>query len=108
MALFITGTTGYIGGTIAARLVAAGRDVRGLVRDEAKAKQLATLGITPVLGNLDDTDLLIQEAQGGKTHSLVFGRNNDQLRRSLNSNGVIPVLFLNNLLKDCGCSNPNS
>lgn len=63
MALFITGTTGYIGGTIAARLVAAGRDVRGLVRDEAKAKQLAALGITPVLGNLDDTELLIQEAR---------------------------------------------
>ena len=36
MKLFITGATGYIGGSIANRLVAAGHTVRGLVRDPAK------------------------------------------------------------------------
>ena len=30
----------------------------------------------------------------------------DQLNERLNSNGVSLVLLLNNLLKDCACSNP--
>jgi nucleoside-diphosphate-sugar epimerase len=64
MAIFVTGATGYIGGAMAARLVADGYEVRGLVRDEAKAKQLAERGVLPVLGNLDDTDLLVREARG--------------------------------------------
>jgi nucleoside-diphosphate-sugar epimerase len=66
MAIFVTGATGYIGGAVAARLVADGYEVRGLVRDEAKAKQLADKRIVPVLGNLDDTDLIIREARASE------------------------------------------
>lgn len=66
MAIFITGATGYIGGSIAARLSGMGREVRGLVRTEEKAKQLATLGITPVVGNLDDSELLRREARSSE------------------------------------------
>jgi nucleoside-diphosphate-sugar epimerase len=61
--LFLTGATGYIGGSLAARLVEAGTRVRGLVRSQASAALLAERGIEPVLGNLDDADLLTREAR---------------------------------------------
>ena len=62
MKLFITGATGYIGGSIAVRLVAAGHAVRGLVRDPAKSGLLRAHGIEPVPGSLDDEDVLAREA----------------------------------------------
>jgi len=62
VAIFVTGAAGFIGGAVAARLVANGHQVRGLVRDEARAEQLARRGIVPVLGHLDDRELLIREA----------------------------------------------
>lgn len=63
MKLFITGAAGYIGGAVAMRLIDAGHQVRGLVRDAAKATLLRRSGIEPVLGNLDDADLLSREAR---------------------------------------------
>jgi nucleoside-diphosphate-sugar epimerase len=62
--IFLTGATGYIGGSLAARLVEAGRRVRGLVRNPESAALLAERGIEPVLGGLDDSDLLTREARG--------------------------------------------
>ncbi|MQR00628.1 NAD-dependent epimerase/dehydratase family protein [Glaciimonas soli] len=63
MKVFITGATGFIGGSVAARLVAEGYSVRGLVRTEAQAALLAQRGIEPVLGMLEDADVLTREAQ---------------------------------------------
>ena len=63
MSIFVTGANGFIGGSIAARLVAQGTEVRGLVRDDSIAAELAKLGVTPVVGTLDDRDLLIREAR---------------------------------------------
>jgi nucleoside-diphosphate-sugar epimerase len=63
MNVFVTGATGYIGGTVAVRLTESGNRVRGLARNRAKADQLAALGIEPVLGELDDSDLLMREAR---------------------------------------------
>jgi len=62
MTIFITGATGYIGGSIATRLVAAGHVVRGLVRTPEKVEQLARTGVQPVLGSLDDVLILTREA----------------------------------------------
>jgi nucleoside-diphosphate-sugar epimerase len=62
MSIFLTGANGYVGGTVALRLIRAGYSVRGLVRDEQKAIQVKALGIEPVVGSLDDRDLLIREA----------------------------------------------
>lgn len=63
MKVFVTGASGYIGGSVARLLVTAGHTVRGLTRDAAKAGLLARLGITPVIGSLDDAPLLTAEAR---------------------------------------------
>jgi nucleoside-diphosphate-sugar epimerase len=58
MRIFCTGTSGYIGGSIAVALAAAGHEVSGLVRSERSAEQVRALSITPVHGTLDDGDIL--------------------------------------------------
>jgi nucleoside-diphosphate-sugar epimerase len=58
MKVFITGATGYIGGTVAAKLLAAGHQVSGLARDKEKAAALEARGISPVVGTLDDLHVL--------------------------------------------------
>lgn len=63
MKLFMTGAAGYIGGSVAARLVAQGHTVRGLLRDEAKSPALLACGIQPVIGSLDDEEVLAREAR---------------------------------------------
>ena len=61
--IFLTGATGYIGGSLAVRLIEGGSRVRGLVRNRESAALLSARGIEPVLGSLDDADLLTQEAR---------------------------------------------
>lgn len=63
MNIFMTGATGYIGGTIARRLLDDGHRVRGLVRDTEKARRLASFGVEPVTGSLDDAAVLMVEAR---------------------------------------------
>ncbi|MCY1002253.1 NAD-dependent epimerase/dehydratase family protein [Myxococcus sp. MISCRS1] len=63
MNLFITGATGFIGGSLAVDLKSRGHSIRGLVRDEAKARKLAALGVEPVLGDLDNVAVLTAEAR---------------------------------------------
>jgi nucleoside-diphosphate-sugar epimerase len=58
MRIFCTGTSGYIGGSIAVALVAAGHEVSGLVRSERSAELVRALGLIPVHGTLDDGDVL--------------------------------------------------
>ena len=63
MNIFLTGATGYIGGTVAHRLLRDGHKLRGLVRDADKAAKLSALGIEPVRGGLDDAATLTAEAR---------------------------------------------
>jgi len=58
MRIFCTGASGYIGGSIAMALAAAGHEVAGLVRSERSAELVRALGITPVHGTLDDGGIL--------------------------------------------------
>lgn len=63
MNVFVTGAAGFIGGSIATGLVRAGHTVTGLVRSAEQAKELTALGITPVIGTLDDSALLAEQAR---------------------------------------------
>jgi nucleoside-diphosphate-sugar epimerase len=63
MKVFCTGAAGYIGGSVAAYLVAAGHQVTGLVRSREKADAVRARGIQPLLGTLDDGEPLAQAAR---------------------------------------------
>jgi nucleoside-diphosphate-sugar epimerase len=63
MKVFCTGASGYIGGSVAAHLVAAGHQITGLVRSPEKADAVRARGIQPLLGTLDDAERLAQAAK---------------------------------------------
>jgi uncharacterized protein YbjT (DUF2867 family) len=63
MKVFCTGASGYIGGSVAAHLIAAGHDVTGLVRSAGKAEAVRARGIQPLLGTLDDVEILARAAR---------------------------------------------
>jgi nucleoside-diphosphate-sugar epimerase len=52
--ILITGASGYIGSRLAARLVAQGASVRALVRNPARAEELAASGVEVVRGDVTD------------------------------------------------------
>lgn len=56
--VFITGASGYIGGSVAALLLKKGYDVSALVRKQADAEKLKALGIIPVPGAIHDMAVL--------------------------------------------------
>jgi len=58
MNIFLTGASGYIGGSVARALVSAGHRVSGLVRSQARADNVRAFGIEPVLGTLDEAAIL--------------------------------------------------
>ncbi len=60
----ITGITGKVGGAAAKHLLAQGKQVRALVRDEAKAKSWADGGVELLRGEWEDADALTR-ALGG-------------------------------------------
>jgi len=62
MKIFLTGASGYIGGSVAAHLAVAGHEVTGLVRSAEKADAVSAFGIEPVLGTLDDAAVLARAA----------------------------------------------
>ncbi len=61
--IFLTGATGYIGGSVAVKLIDAGHQVLGLTRSKEKAQQLEKMGIKPVVGSLTNSKLLIEATQ---------------------------------------------
>jgi len=63
MNVFLLGAAGYIGGSIATVLRAAGHEVRGLVRSAERAAEVRAHGIEPVLGTLADAELIARSAR---------------------------------------------
>lgn len=58
MHVFVTGATGWVGSAIVDDLIAAGHEVTGLVRSDAKAAELAAAGGRPFRAALDNLDAL--------------------------------------------------
>lgn len=75
MKVFVTGASGYIGGSVAAALLSAGHTVTGLVRSEQRARQVRELGIDPVVGTLSDASLLGRMAR--EADAVVNAANSD-------------------------------
>jgi hypothetical protein len=86
--IFITRAGGYIGGSIAAALLADGHRVRGLTRGSETAERLRAMGIEPVLGTLDDGDVLTREG-----NQLAGRRQPDGIRVALrhHARGQVPT-----------------
>jgi nucleoside-diphosphate-sugar epimerase len=63
MKIFVTGASGYIGGSVAAHLAGAGHQVSGLVRSAEKADAVRAFGIEPVMGTLDNAQTLASAAK---------------------------------------------
>ncbi|MGH9577636.1 MAG: SDR family oxidoreductase [Terriglobales bacterium] len=56
MKYFLTGATGFLGGRLARQLVEAGHQVIAVVRNPAKAEDLAELGIAVHQGDVTDKE----------------------------------------------------
>ena len=71
MRIFLTGATGYIGGSVLDALVRGGHDVTALVRDNEKARRVKARGGHPVIGNLADPESFrgSADAQDGYVHA---------------------------------------
>jgi nucleoside-diphosphate-sugar epimerase len=64
MKVFMTGASGYIGGTVADRLMKAGHSVTGLARTEDTAARLRAHGIEALRGDLASHGLVRNAARG--------------------------------------------
>jgi nucleoside-diphosphate-sugar epimerase len=73
--VFLTGATGYIGGSVAVRLIATGHRVTGLTRSAATTDALRALGVEPVLGTLEDSAVLTREA--GRADAVINAADSD-------------------------------
>jgi dihydroflavonol-4-reductase len=64
MTLFVTGATGFVGSAVLRRLIAAGFEVRALVRPESDRRNLAGLAVQAVEGDLLDRQSLAAALKG--------------------------------------------
>lgn len=99
MRYFITGATGFVGGAVARQLVAAGHQVEALVRDPAKARHLARLGVTLHPGDITDKKSMRAPMTGvdGLFHVAGWykiGSKNPSLGKKINIDGTRNVLEL--------------
>ena len=72
---FLTGGTGFVGGGVLAALVADGRDVVALARDDAGRERVEALGARPAAGDVLDGASLAAAATGCRTFFHVAGIN---------------------------------
>jgi len=62
----VLGITGNVGGEVARQLLAAGHNVRGVVRDLAKAKSWSSRGVELALADINDSAALTSAFQGAE------------------------------------------
>jgi nucleoside-diphosphate-sugar epimerase len=75
MKIFITGATGYIGGSIATRLIERGEHVTGLARSDDAAAALKKRGIEPLAGDLNAYTPLVEAAK--RADAVINAANSD-------------------------------
>jgi uncharacterized protein YbjT (DUF2867 family) len=54
MKVYVTGGSGFLGGSVIPTLIAAGHEPTALARTRAAAERVSALGATPIAGDLDD------------------------------------------------------
>jgi nucleoside-diphosphate-sugar epimerase len=64
MTFFLTGATGFVGGTVARQLIASGHGVRAIVRSRARAESLAAGGIELHEGDVADKESMRRPMTG--------------------------------------------
>ncbi|KAM0750230.1 NAD(P)-binding protein [Meredithblackwellia eburnea MCA 4105] len=62
MQIFLTGASGWVGRHVAQKLKAAGHSVHGLARSPAAVEALTKAGVTPVVGDLEDLEVIKKAA----------------------------------------------
>jgi nucleoside-diphosphate-sugar epimerase len=67
MRIFLTGATGYVGSAVLEALLRGGHDVTTLVRDPAKAEQMALRGVRSVVGDLAKPVTYVQAAEAAES-----------------------------------------
>jgi len=75
MKVFVTGATGYVGGSVATRLLQAGHAVIGLARSDAAAASLKKRGIEPLSGDLNGYTPVVAAAK--RVDAVVNAANSD-------------------------------
>ena len=75
MKVFITGATGYIGGSVTSKLLERGDQVIGLARSPEAANALKRRGIEPVLGDLNAYTPVVEAA--GRADAVINAANSD-------------------------------
>jgi dihydroflavonol-4-reductase len=78
--VFITGASGFVGGSVLRHLIAEGREVRALARSEEAERRVREAGAAPIRGDLFDNHALLAGMRGCATVFHVAGVNASCLR----------------------------
>lgn len=92
--LLVTGGTGYLGSVVVAVLADEDREVRVLVRDEERARQVLPAGVEIVVGDVFDDDSLARATRGATAvlHLAASVGGTPEEIRTANVDGTVAVL----------------
>jgi len=82
--ILVTGATGNVAGVSIPSLIAAGADLRALVRDESKAQGLKDEGVEVVVGDLEKSETLDAAFSGADSVFLITPPNPNQVIQAKN------------------------